>query len=431
MARFPAFSDEQIERRYTEARELYGHLGVDTDAAIDAALGKAISLHCWQADDVTGFEPPAEAVEGGGILATGDFPGRARNADELRQDIEQVLRLLPGEHRLNLHAMYAETGGERVDRDALQPGHFARWMDWGRENGVPLDFNTTFFAHPKANDGCTLSHEDEGIRSFWQAHGVACRRIAQAMGERQGSPCILNHWMPDGMKDLPADRWSPRGRLVESLDAILDEKHGIDTAQCRDAVESKLFGLGSEAYVVGSMEFYSSYALSRGILLCLDMGHYHPTETIDDKLSALMQFHDQLLIHTSRPMRWDSDHVVTFNDDVRNVFLELARGGALDRMVVALDFFDASIDRIGAYVIGTRATRKAMLYALCDPTRRLQEAERAGRWAERLALMEESKTLPFGAVWDMCCRKAGVPAGTAWLPEMEEYERTILSARAG
>jgi L-rhamnose isomerase len=408
----------------------YEELGVDVEKALATALAVPISIHCWQADDVAGLETKTGPVDGGGILATGNYPGRARDGDEIRRDIDLVLRLVPGAHRFNLHASYAETGSVAVDRDALEPAHFARWQDWARERKIALDFNPTYFAHPKAASGFTLSHADDAIRDFWVRHGIASRRIAAALGRAQGSPAINNHWIPDGAKDSPADRWGPRARLVEAYDRIFAVDLGADGAHCIDAVEPKLFGLGSEDYVVGSFEFYASYSLTREKLLCLDMGHFHPTETIADKVSALLQFHDRLLLHTSRPIRWDSDHVVVFSDDLRAAFTELARGGALARTFVALDFFDASINRLAAYVIGIRATRKAILHALLDPTAELQRLERAGKLAQKLALMERVKTLPFGAVWEECCRRAGVPSEAEWVAEVERYEETELARRS-
>lgn len=421
--------DARVEQQYQAARERYAEVGVDADAAVQRALQVPISLQCWQADDVAGFEVKEAGVPGGGILATGNHPGRARNGEEARADLSEVMRLLPGVHRVNVHAFYAETAGRRVERDELAPEHYAGWMDWARAKKIGLDFNPTYFAHPRAASGWTLSHPDANIRDFWIRHGIASRRIAEAIGRHLGSPCVNNHWIPDGCKDAPADRWAPRQRLVEALDRIFDRSHGIDRTLCRDAVESKLFGLGSEDYVVGSMEFYTSYALTRGVVQCLDMGHYHPTETIADKISALLQFQDRLLIHTSRPVRWDSDHVVILNDDVRQVFLEIVRGGALDRVWVALDFFDASINRIAAYVIGARATRQAILAALLDPTARLRELEAQDQRAHRLALMEAQKTMPFGAVWDRACQLAGVPSGADWWPAVASYEKDVLSKR--
>jgi L-rhamnose isomerase len=411
---------------FESARETYAQWGVDADRAIQSALGLSISVHCWQADDVSGFEVFDVAVEGGGILATGNYPGRARNADEVRADFERVFSLVPGVHRANLHASYAETSGKPVGRDELTGEHFEGWIDWARAQRVGIDFNPTYFAHPNASSGYTLSSGDDGIRDFWIRHGKAARRIAAKIGHALGSPCINNHWIPDGAKDSPTDRWSPRARLVESLDQIFSEPESSDAVE---AVESKLFGLGSEDYVVGSFEFYNSYSLARQKLLCLDMGHFHPTETIADKLSALLQFHDRLLLHVSRPVRWDSDHVVIFNDDLRAVFLELVRGKALERVYVALDYFDASINRIAAYVTGIRATRKAMLYALLDPSAKLQALEGAGKLGQKLAYLEESKTLPFGEVWDELCLRADVPVGPSWIADVESYESTVLSQR--
>lgn len=426
---WPNLSETQNEQAYGLAREAYAAYGVDTDSAIARAREVPVSLHCWQADDVAGFEVNEGALDGGGIMATGNYPGRARNGDELRQDLDQVTALVPGVLRANIHACYAETGGVAVDRDALEPAHFARWIDWAKEKGIGLDFNPTFFAHPKADSGFTLSHADEGIRRFWIQHGIASRRIAEAMGRACAAPCVNNVWIPDGAKDSPADRWRPRERLTRSLDAIFAADVGVDTGLCIDSVESKLFGIGSEDYVVGSFEFYASYALSRGLVLCLDMGHFHPTETITDKVSALLGFHERLLLHVSRPVRWDSDHVVIFSDDVRAVFHELVRGGALDRVYVALDFFDASINRIAAYAIGARATRKAILYALLDPAARLARLEADGKGARKLALMEAMKTMPFGAVWDRLCLESNVPAGAAWIGEVEAYEKNVLAKR--
>ena len=402
------------------AKEAYAELGINADKAIRQALAIPISMHCWQADDVAGFEVKEGAVSGGGIMATGNYPGRARNADEARQDYEQVLKLVPGTLRLNIHAIYAETAGKIVDRDELEPKHFANWMDWGKRRGVKLDFNPTFFAHPKANDGFTLSSTDKSTRQFWIRHGVACRKIAEAMTKKQGGASIVNHWIPDGTKDYPADRWTHRALLTESLDAMLREK-----CDCVDYVESKLFGLGSEEYVVGSAEFYSSYALSRGVGYCLDMGHWHPTEEIYDKISAYLQFHKKLLLHVSRPVRWDSDHVVIFNDALRSVFLEIQRGKAWDRVTFATDFFDASINRIAAYVIGLRATRKAILYALLDPTAELKKLDGAGR----LALMDDMKTMPFGGVWDELCDRAGMPRDRQWMRDVKKYEARVLTCR--
>ncbi len=420
-------SARRITAAYNLARDTYQDLGIDTEAAIERASATPISLHCWQADDVRGLETPDPSGGSGGIMATGNYPGRARNGDEMRQDLDLVLKLLPGRQRLNLHALYAETGDKRVDRDALEPAHFSRWVDWAADHEIGLDFNPTYFAHPKAASGLTLSSPDRAIREFWINHGRACRRIAAHFARKLGSPCVHNHWIPDGMKDNPADRWSPRERLVEALDAVLADR--ISAKQCIDAVEGKLFGLGVEHYTVGSHEFYSSYALRKGVLPCLDLGHYHPTESVADKVSALLQFHPRLLLHTSRPIRWDSDHVVLLDDDVRALFLEIARGNALDRVFVALDFFDASINRIAAYVIGARATRQAILLGLLDPSQQAKAAEASGRGHERLALLELAKSLPWGAVWDELCRRSNVPAGADWLIEVDRYEQRVLRGR--
>jgi L-rhamnose isomerase len=421
-------NSKQISAAYKLARRRYADLGVDTEAAIKKALSIPISLHCWQADDVRGLETPKDGLAGGGIMATGGYPGRARNGDEMRADLDQVLGLLPGRQRLNLHAFYAETGGKVVDRDALEPVHFDQWTAWAKRHRIGLDFNPTYFAHEQANSGFTLSHADKSVRTFWIDHAKACRRIAEHFAKTLGKPCVHNHWIPDGAKDTPADRWAPRARLVESFDAIFADR-SVDTKLCIDAVEGKLFGLGSEDYVVGSQEFYSSYAQSRGLVLCLDLGHYHPTESVADKVSALMQFHPRILLHTSRPVRWDSDHVVVLDDAVRNLFLEIARGNAWNRVFVALDFFDASINRIAAYVTGARATRQAILGGLLDPSRKLKEADSSGRGHERLALMELTPSLPWGAVWDELCQRDDVPAGADWLGDIARYESTVLAGR--
>ncbi len=424
---FKQDSRADIERRYEAAREQYRRIGVDTDDALARLEQVPISLHCWQGDDVRGFEVHEEALAGGGIMATGNYPGAARTPDQLRADAEKAFSLIPGKLRFNLHAIYAETGGKPVERDQLRPEHFARWMDWAASRGICLDFNPTYFAHPKANDGYTLSHADESVRAFWVRHGIACRRIAEAMGRRQKAPCILNHWIPDGAKDQPVDRWGPRRRLVQSLDQILAEP--VSTEYCRDAVESKLFGIGSEDYVVGSHEFYLGYALTRSPMLCLDMGHFHPTETIHDKISAVLTFKEELLLHVSRGIRWDSDHVVIFNDDIRCLFQQIVRGDALGRVHVALDFFDASINRIGAWVVGTRAVQKGLLNALLEPVALLKDLERSGDMAARLALLEELRTFPLGAVWDLYCLKHGAPAGPAWIADMQTYDREVIRKR--
>lgn len=411
---------------YALARERYASLGVDSDAALQALSAISLSLHCWQGDDIRGFEKAAEEL-GGGLAVTGDYPGKARSPSELRMDFETALSLLPGGHRLNLHAIYAETGGQRVGRDELRPAHFVNWRGWARDKGLGLDFNPTFFAHPKAADGFTLAHPDPGARRFWIEHGKACRRIGASFGKALGTPCVTNVWIPDGYKDLPADRRAPRERLVEALDDVFAEP--LDTRHNLDAVECKLFGLGSESYVVGSHEFYLGYAASRRIVLCLDAGHFHPTEVVSDKISAVLLWVDRLLLHVSRGVRWDSDHVVILSDELREIAKELVRGDYMSRVHIGLDFFDASINRVAAWVIGARAMLKALLMALLEPTATLRRMERDGDFTGRLALLEQMLAMPFGAVWDRHCETHGVPEESAWLNEVRAYEESVLSRR--
>ncbi len=411
---------------YKIARERYAAIGVDADAALKKLSRIAISLHCWQGDDVGGFETDGGAL-GGGLAVTGNHPGKARTPEELRADLDKALSLIPGKHRLNLHAFYGEFGGEKVDRDEIEPAHFSGWIAWAKRNGLGLDFNPTCFSHPKAADGFTLSHRDAGVRKFWIEHCQRSREIGAAMGKALGSPCVTNVWIPDGYKDTPADRKAPRERLAKSLDAIfkkpLNAKHNLD------AVEPKLFGIGSESYVPGSHEFYLGYAITRQKLLCLDAGHYHPTEGIADKICSVLQYVPRLLLHVSRGVRWDSDHVVTFTDELQAIASELVRGDFLDRVHLGLDYFDASINRVAAWVIGTRNFQKALLLALLEPRKRLLEAEAAGDFTTRLALQEESKSLPFGAVWDRFCEEKGTPVGEAWLTEVKRYESSVLAKR--
>lgn len=424
---FTAPTPAQIEAAYAIARERYAALGVDTEAAMATLATVNVSLHCWQGDDVGGFENPGAPLEGG-IAATGNYPGKARNADELRSDLDMVYRLLPGRHRLNLHAIYAETGGAKVRRDELGPEHFAAWLDWAKAGGHGIDFNPTCFSHPLAADGLTLTHPDPAIRRFWIDHCIACRRIGAHFGQALGTPCITNIWIPDGMKDNPVDRLGPRQRLRESLDAILAEP--LDPAHNRDAVEAKLFGIGSESYVVGSHEFYLGYAISRpGLILCLDTGHFHPTELVSDKISSVLLYVNEILLHVSRGVRWDSDHVVTLNDETQAIMQEVVRGGFLARTHIGLDFFDASINRIAAWTIGARNALRALLLALLEPTDRLRELELAGDMTARLALLEELKGMPWGAVWDMYCYRHGVPVGASFLNEVRRYEAETLAAR--
>ncbi len=417
---------KQLEQAFHLAQERYAALGVDVERALQRLANISISLHCWQGDDVGGFENTGSDL-GGGLAVTGNYPGKARTPDELRADLDKALSLIPGSHRLNLHASYAETGGRRVERNELEPAHFRGWIDWARSQRLGMDFNPTFFAHPKAADGWTLAHRDEGIRRFWIEHGIACRHIGAAIGKALGSPCVTNVWIPDGSKDTPIDRTGPRERLARSLDALFAEP--LDPAHNRDAVECKLFGLGSESYVVGSHEFYLGYAVKNRKLLCLDAGHFHPTEVISDKLSAVLLWVDEILLHVSRGVRWDSDHVVTLTDELQAIAQELVRGDYLDCVHIGLDFFDASINRVAAWVIGTRCLIKALLLALLEPTAKLREMEAAGDFTGRLAWLDENKTLPLGAVWDYYCLRQNVPVGPAWLEVVRAYERDVLSRR--
>jgi L-rhamnose isomerase len=419
-------TEKQIRDAYGLARDRYALLGVDTDAALAQLAQVPISLHCWQGDDVAGFENP-EGELGGGIATTGNYPGKARNADELRSDLDKAYSLIPGIHRLNLHAIYAETGDKRVERDELLPEHFANWVDWAKENQHGIDFNPTCFSHPKADDGFTLASYDKGIRRFWIDHCIACRKIGEHFGRELGTPCVTNIWIPDGFKDTPVDRKTPRLLLKESLDAILAEP--IDAAYNLDAVESKLFGIGSESYVVGSHEFYLGYAIQNGVLLCLDSGHFHPTEVISDKLSAVLLYVDELLLHVSRGVRWDSDHVITLSDELQAIMQELVRGEFLERTHIGLDFFDASINRVAAWVVGTRNALRALLLALLEPVVQMRELEVGGDLTARLALLEELKGLPFGAVWDFHCLQQEVPVGLGFLDEIRAYEKQELARR--
>jgi L-rhamnose isomerase len=415
-----------LEKAFDLAREQYSEIGVDVETALERLRTVAISLHCWQGDDVGGFENSGQDL-GGGLAVTGHHPGKARTPDELRSDLDLTWSLLPGTHRLNLHASYAETGGKKVERDRLAPEHFSRWIDWAKSKRAGIDFNPTFFAHPLAAGGYTLAHPDPAIRRFWIDHGIVCRRIGAAAGQALGSPCVTNVWIPDGSKESPADRKGPRERLAQSLDAVFAE--AIDPRFHRDAVEGKLFGIGSESYVVGSHEFYYGYALSRRKLLCLDSGHFHPTEVVSDKISAVLMHLDEILLHVSRGVRWDSDHVVILADELLAIAQELVRGDYLARVHIGLDFFDASINRVAAWVIGARSMLKALLCAFLEPTDTLRRLESEGDTTARLALVEEQKSLPFGAVWDHYCRLHDVPAGRDWLAEVKAYERDVLSNR--
>lgn len=418
-------NDHAIETAFELAKERYAELGVDVDVALQALKKVAVSVHCWQGDDVGGFEHDAEALSGG-IAVTGNYPGKARSVDELRSDLEKSYSLIPGSHRLNLHAIYGEFA-TATDRDQIGPEHFQGWIQWAGQQNIGLDFNPSYFSHEKAADGFTLSHSDAGIRQFWIEHGIASRQIGAAMGAALGTPCVTNFWVPDGYKDTPVDRTAPRRRLAESLDTIFDV--AIDPQHNLDAVECKLFGIGSESYVVGSHEFYLGYALSRKKLLCLDAGHFHPTEVISDKISSVMQYVDEILLHVSRGVRWDSDHVVTYSDELQSIAQEIVRGQYLDRVHIGLDFFDASINRVAAWVIGTRNMIKAVLAALLEPVEKLKQFEATGDYTSRLAMLEELKTMPMGAVWDYYCLASGVPVGADWLAEVKQYESDVLSIR--
>ena len=417
-----AINEKQL---FDWAKDQYAEQGVDVDAALDKLAKVPLSLHCWQGDDVLGFENK-EGKLTGGIQATGSYPGRARSVAELRQDLDKTLSLIPGPSKVNLHANYLDSD-EAVDRDKLEPRHFSSWTDWAAERGVGLDFNTTFFSHPKGEDG-SLSSADPTVRAFWIEHAKRCRKISAYFGERTKQVCVCNHWTHDGAKEIPIDTLSPRMRLKESYDEIFSEK--IDPTLMRDSVESKLFGIGSEAYVPGSHEFYMGYVLSHPeILLTLDAGHFHPTEVISAKLSALLCFVPKLLLHVSRPVRWDSDHVVLLDDETRQIMLEVTRCNALERVMIALDYFDASINRIGAWVTGARNTRKALLAALLEPTDTLRKLEAGGDGAGVLATRQEQLTMPLGIIWDRFCQEQGVAPDRAWLGDLYVYEKSIQLKR--
>ena len=408
---------------YESARDQYADLGVDTESAILRLKKIPISVHCWQGDDVGGFEDP-DGQLGSGLAVTGNYPGKARTADELRADLEKALSLIPGNHRLNLHAIYLESDTP-VDRDAIEPRHFQGWIDWCKSQKIGLDFNPSCFAHPLADSGLTLTSPDKGVRQFWIDHCKASRVIADEMGRQLEGKTVTNIWVPDGYKDVPADRMAPRQRLKDSLDEIFESP----TAHNLDAVESKLFGIGSEAFVAGSHEFYMGYAMQKQILLCLDAGHFHPTEMISEKISSCLLYLQELLLHVSRGVRWDSDHVVTFNDELLAITREIVANKVEDRVHIGLDFFDASINRVAAWTIGVRNTLRALLVGLLEPTDTLRAAELEGDYTTRLALMEEMKTFPIGAVWDEYCRRQDVPVGPTWLKDVQEYEAAVLSKR--
>ena len=419
--------EKRIEKAYEIAREDYAEIGVDVVRALDRLSRTPVALHCWQADDVSGCERSGSALSGAGIQATGTYPGKATNLAEIRQDLDRAYSLIPGNHRINLHAIYGDFGDLRVERDRVEPRHFQSWVDWARDRKIGIDFNCTLFSHPKADSGYTLSSREDGIRQFWIEHVRCCREIGAYIGKELGSPCIHNIWIPDGSKDVSVDRFLHRRLLKESLDIILDRKY--DPAVLKDAVESKLFGIGLESYTVGSHEFYLGYAIENCLLLCLDIGHFHPTEQVSDKVSSLFQFLAELLLHVTRPVRWDSDHVVILNDEVRALMQEIVWADKLDNVHIGLDFFDADINRLGAYVIGTRATQKALLLALLDPVEKMRAYENIGRKFELLSLMEEAKSKPFGAVWDYYCLKNNVPVAEAVIAEIQNYESDVLNQR--
>ena len=415
-------NEQKIKQAYELAVERYASLGVDVEKAMELLEQVSLSMHCWQADDVTGFESAGSLS--GGIQATGNYPGKARNIDELRADILKAVSMIPGNHRLSLHEIYGDFGGKFVDRDQVEPAHFESWMQWAAENNMKLDFNSTSFSHPKSGD-LSLANPDEGIRNFWIEHTKRCRAIADEMGKRQGDKCVMNLWIHDGSKDITVNRMKYRALLKDSLDKIFEQ----DYEHMLDSIESKVFGIGLESYTVGSNDFYIGYAAQKNKLVTLDTGHFHPTESVADKVSSLLLYVPELLLHVSRPVRWDSDHVTIMNDDTMDLCKEIVRCDALNRVHVGLDYFDASINRIGAYVIGSRATQKCLLQALLEPLHLLREYEAKGQGFERLALLEECKSLPWNAVWDMFCLKNGVPVGESFIAEVQKYEAEVTSKR--
>ncbi len=418
-------SNEHITTAYQNAKQVFARYGVDTEQALAELKTTPISIHCWQGDDVRGFESPDVALSGG-IQTTGNYPGAASTPAELRADMEKAFSLIPGKKRVNLHAIYLDSD-EHVERDQIKPEHFTRWVEWAKQHDLGLDFNPTLFSHPKADDGLTLSHPSEEVRQFWVEHVKASRKVSEYFGRELGSPSVMNIWIPDGMKDMPVDRLAPRQRLLDALDDALAEK--IDPAYHKDAVESKLFGIGAEAYTVGSNEFYLAYASTRNTALCLDAGHFHPTEMISDKISACSLYVQDLLLHVTRPVRWDSDHVVSFDDETQAIMREIVRNQLQDRVSIGLDFFDASINRVAAWVIGTRNAQKALLKALLEPTAKLKAAEAEFDFTTRLGLMEEAHSLPWAAVWDYYCAQNQVPVGFDWMKDIKDYEATINETR--
>lgn len=414
------------EQRYESAKELYGKIGVNTDKAMEALKSVSISMHCWQGDDVQGFDQ--DGPLSGGIQTTGNYPGKARTPEELMADMDKAFSLIPGTHKINLHASYAIfADGEFADRDALEPKHFAKWVDYAKERGLGIDFNPTFFSHEKA-DEFTLSSPDEEIRQFWIRHGQACIRISQYFAEELGQPCAMNIWIPDGLKDVPADRLGPRARFKDSLDQILSIDY--DKSKVYVCLESKVFGIGMESYTVGSSEFCINYAANKGILSLLDNGHYHPTEVVSDKIPAMLLFNEKIALHVTRPVRWDSDHVVSYDDETREIAKEIVRSDALERVFLGLDFFDASINRISAWVVGMRNMQKALLYALVSPNKELKAMQDNGQFTKLMMMQEEMKSYPFGDVWNYFCKVNQVPEREEWFTEVEKYEQDVLSKRS-
>ncbi len=414
------------KERYDSAKELYKEIGVDTDKAIESLKNYKISMHCWQGDDVMGFDNDGPLT--GGIQTTGNYPGRARTPKELMADIDKVLSLVAGKHKINLHACYAIfEDGNRADRDAIKPEHFKKWVEFAKERGLGLDFNPTFFSHKMVKDNLTLSSPDEEVRKFWIRHGQACIKISEYFATELGQPCLMNIWIPDGYKDIPADRVAPRRRFKESLDEILSIDY--DKSKVLVCLESKVFGIGVESYTVGSSEFTINYAASKGILPLMDNGHYHPTEVVSDKISSMLLFNDKMALHVTRPVRWDSDHVVLFDDETKEIAKEIVRNDAMDKVLVGLDYFDASINRISAWTVGLRNFQKAMLYALLSPNEKLKNLQEEGKLTELMMLQEEVKTYPLGAVWDYFCETNGVPQRSEWYKEVEKYEKEVLSKR--
>lgn len=414
----------QVYNNYLAAKEIYASIGVDVDAALEVLKKTRISMHCWQGDDVTGFENAGPLT--GGIQVTGNYPGKARSLPELLRDIDKALSLIPGNHKLNLHAIYGDFGGKKVDRDQIEPKHFEAWVEFAKAHQAGLDFNPTFFSHPKS-EIATLSSADESIRKFWVDHGIASRKITEYFGKELGIVSVMNTWIPDGSKELPIDPVGPRMRLKKSLDEMYAVK--LNDAYMKDAVESKVFGIGLESYTVGSNEFYCGYAAKSGKLVCFDMGHFHPTENVSDKLPAMAPFVDEFLLHLSRPVRWDSDHVTNFNDEISNMMHVLVRNNLLDRTYIGLDYFDGTINRVAAWVVGMRSAQRALLHALLEPVEALKKAELEGDYTTRLAMVEELKAFPFGAVWDYFCETAGVPVRNSWIGEVKAYEKDVLANR--